>query len=153
MSAERRLKGNDTDGDSDLIDTVKKNITDIVDMAAKGKTLENLRQKSDGFELFDTFVSICLIHFTTSYNWRYNASSLAISDIFTPSDEALCILLLENNAADYVIMSREQRKINRKEAKPKWTKVESADKKFKGWDRRGIRRFNSIVQTIQKIEG
>ena len=150
MSAERRLRGNDTDGDTDLIDTVKKNMIDIVDMAAKGKTLENLRQKSDGFELFDTFVSICLIHFTTSYNWRYNASSLAISDIFTPSDEALCILLLENNAADYVIMSREQRKINRKEAKPKWTKVESADKKFKGWDRRGIRRFNSIVHTIQK---
>ena len=28
--------------------------------------------------------------------------------------------------------------------------MESADKKFKGWDRRGIRRFNSIVHTIQK---
>ncbi len=149
-SAERRLKGNNSDGDTDTVNTVKKNMNDIINMAAEGNTLENLRQESGNIELFETFVSICLIHFTTSYNWRYNASSLAISKIFTSSDEALCILLLENNAADYVVMNREQRKINRKEAKPKWTKVECADKKFRGWDRRGIHRFNFIVNTIQR---
>ena len=143
------MKGTNNDEYTDIIETVKEKMNNIVDMAAEGRGLENLRQTSDGFELFETFVSICLIHFTSSYNWRYNASSSAVSEIFTPSDEALCILLLENNAADYVVMNREQRRINRKEAKPKWTKVESTDKKFKGWDRRGIRRFNSIVNTIQ----
>ena len=79
----------------------------------------------------ELFVSFCLIHFTTSYNWRYNAYSLVISDIFTPSDKALCILLLENNAADYVKMHNEQRKIIRKDLKPKWAKVESSDKNSK----------------------
>mgnify|MGYP000258516759 FL=1 len=149
-SAERRLKGNNSDGDTDTVNTVKKIMNGIINMAAEGNRLENLRHESDNIELFETFVSICLTHFTASYNWRYNASSLAISKIFTSSDEALCILLLENNAADYVVMNREQRKINRKEAKPKWTKVECADKKFRGWDRRGIRRFNFIVNTIQR---
>ena len=143
------MNGNNADGDTDTINTVKKKMNDIIRMAVEGKTLENLRQKSENIEIFETFVSFCLIHFTTSFNWRYNASSLVISEIFTPSDEALCILLLENNAADYVVMNRDQRKINRKEAKPKWTKVVSADKKFRGWDRRGIRRFNIIVNAIQ----
>ena len=92
-SAERRLKGNNSDGVTDTVNTVKKNMNDIINMTAEGNTLENLRQESDNIELFETFVSIFLIHFTTSYNWRYNASSLAISKIFTSSDEALCIFL------------------------------------------------------------
>ena len=93
-----------------------------------------------------------MIHFTTSYNCRYNTSSVVISGIFTPSDEALSILLLENNAADYVAMHREQRNINRKEAEPKWTKVESSNAKIRGQDRRGICRFIVIVNTITDIE-
>ena len=53
---------------------------------------------------------------------------MVISDIFTVSDEALCILLLENNAADYAMMLKEKRIINRKEARPKYTKVLFSDK-------------------------
>ena len=37
-----------------------------------------------------------------------------------------------------------------KEAKLKYTKVECSDKKIKGWDRRGIRRFNCIVTAVKK---
>ena len=32
----------------------------------------------------------------------------------------------------------------------KYTKVEYSDKKFKGWDRRGIYRFNCIVAAVTK---
>ena len=46
-------------------------------------------------------------------------------------------------------MHDEQRKINRKDSKQKWTKVESSDKQFKGWDRRRISRFNVIVKAIK----
>ena len=80
-------------------------MNDIIDMDVEGNTLENLRQKLENIQLFETFMSICLIHFTRLDNWRYNASSLVISKIFTPSDEGLCILLLENIAADYVVMN------------------------------------------------
>ena len=61
-------------------------------------------------------------------NWRYKACNSNISDIFTESDEALCILLVENNAEDYAKMYQEQRKIGRKEARPRYTKVESVEK-------------------------
>ena len=79
-------------------------------------------------EIFRTFGSYCLIHFTTSMNWRYQACNSCISDIFTESDEAWCILLIENNADDYAKMYWEQRKIGRKEARPKYTKVECVEK-------------------------
>ena len=47
-------------------------------------------------------------------------------------------------------MHREQIKVSRKDARPKYTKVENSDKKFKGWDRRGIYRFNCIVAAVKK---
>ena len=152
MSAEKRLtiysfvQENPNENCDKMKDEVKK----LIDIAVEGEGLENVRCKMEMFETFKTFVSCCLIHFTTSLNWRYNASNTCISDIFTESDEALCILLIENNAHDYSKMYHERRKIGRKEAKPRYTKVESVDKKFKGWDRRGIRRFNQIVAAVKK---
>ena len=100
----------------------------VIDLAVEGEGLENLRCNIDMLETFRTFVSYCLIHFTTSMNWRYKACNSNISDIFTESDEALCILLVENNAEDYAKMYQEQRKIGRKEARPRYTKVESVEK-------------------------
>ena len=152
MSAERRLTvwNSLSDTTTENSDEVKINMNNVIDIAVQGDGLENLRCTQDNIIPFRTFVSYCLIHFTSSTNWRYKACNSNISQIFTESDEALCILLIENNAEDYAKMFREQRKINRKEAKPKYTKVECVDKKFKGWDRRGIRRFNQIVTAIKK---
>ena len=82
----------------------------------------------ENIELFQTFISYYLIHFTTSLSWQYKTCSVVISEIFTVLDESLCILLLENGAAEYAVMHKEQRKINRKEATPKYTKVECIDK-------------------------
>ena len=46
--------------------------------------------------------------------------STLISDIFTDSDEALYIILLENNAGDYKKMPLRKKKINENGS---WTKV------------------------------
>ena len=156
MSAERRLTVfNDVqviqiEDRDERINDVKEKMKKIIDIAVEGEGLENIRCKMDMFDMFQTFVSYCLIHFTTSINWRYKACNTCISEIFTESDEALCILLIENNADNYAKMFREQRKILRKEARPKYTKVECVDKKFKGWDRKGIKRFNKIVAAVKK---
>ena len=47
-------------------------------------------------------------------------------------------------------MNCEQWKKSEEEAKPEYTKVECIDKKLKGWDRRSIRRLNSIVTAVKK---
>jgi len=155
MSAEKRLMvhshdNDDPEGEIESIEIIKEKMKNIIDIAVAGEGLQKLREKMENIALFQTFVSFCLIHFTTSLNWRYKACSVVISDIFTVSDEALCILLLENNAADYAMMLKEKRIINRKEARPKYTKVLFSDKKFKGWDRRGIRRFDVIVNAVKE---
>ena len=64
----------------------------------------------------------------------------------------LCILLIDNNAEDYTKMHRGQKRVSRKEVILKYTKVECSDKKSKGWDRRGIYRFNYIMNVVKKIE-
>ena len=124
-------------------------------MAINNATLEEegllkLRTNMDNLDLFQSFVNYCLIHFTTSMNWRYKACNTCISGILTEMDEALCILLLENNAGDYKKTFDEQKRINRKEAKPRYTKVHSVNKKFQGWDKKGIKRFNVIVKAVKE---
>ena len=39
----------------------------------------------------------------------YNACSVVIPEIFTKSDEVLCILSIENNAEDYAIVHRDKK--------------------------------------------
>ena len=56
----------------------------------------------------------------------------------------MCILFLENNADDYIRVYQEKKKINRKESRPKYTKVDNVQKKIKGWDRRAIKQFNKM---------
>ena len=109
MSAETRLRiwssTNNTDRDAhDIIDNteIRENMMEVVKIAAEGVALQDIRTNYDNMSLFKTFVNLCLIHFTTSISWRYKACDSVISDIFTVTDEALCILFLKNNADDYV---------------------------------------------------
>ena len=40
-------------------------------------------------------------------------------------------------------------KISRKFAQPKYTKMDNTSKKFKGWNRKGIQRFNVLVRAVK----
>ena len=57
---------------------------------------------------------------------------MLISNISTVTDEAFCILVLENNTLDYHKAVEEQRTITRKESKTKCTKGGISMKYFKG---------------------
>ena len=112
-------------------DDVRARMTKTINIAKAGNVLENLRTKSENINLLQTFVSYFVIHVTTSIYWQYNACDIVVLKIFTESNDALCILLIENNAEDYAKIHREQKRVSRKEAKPKYTKVESSDKNLK----------------------
>ena len=144
-------KNSEEDTQDDNVQTeIRDNMLKVVEIAKEGVALQNLRTNREHMTLFPTFVNLCLIHFTTSISWRYKACDSVISDIFTITDEALCILFLENNADDYIRVYKEERKINRKESRPKYTKVDNVQKKFKGWDRKAIKRFNEIVMCVKR---
>ena len=98
MSAERRLRiwnSEETDSNVDNNDEINANVKGkmmkVIEIALAGEGLENLRTKEENIDVLQTLVSYCLIHFTTSINWRYKACSAVVSDIFTESDEAFCI--------------------------------------------------------------
>ena len=74
----------------------------LVNDAIDFEGLVNLRAGAGNIEAFQAFINYCLVHFGTSMNLRYKVYNTLISDIFTELDEVLCILLLENNAEDYV---------------------------------------------------
>ena len=156
VSGELRLKnsiiGNDdttTTTDDSNSKTVQDNISKLVTLAAGDTGLIHLREDRGNLDLLQTFINYCLFHFCTSMNWRYKAYSTLISDIFTDSDEALCMLLIENNASDYVKVMNEKTKIPRKFAQPKYTKMDNTSNKFKGWNRKGIQRFNVLVRAVK----
>ena len=79
---------------------VIQNITNLVQLAGDTNAFDNMRLNSDNQEVFGTFINYCLVHLTSSVNWRCKAYNTCISDVFTETDEALAMLLLENNIDD-----------------------------------------------------
>ena len=99
--------------------------------------------------VFSKFVNIYLVHFCSSMKWCYTAYNTVVSDIFTESDEAVCILLLENDVDDYTQLVDLKRKLMRKEVRPKYTKDANINEKFKGWSRKGIKRYNNLIKVVR----
>ena len=81
-------------------------------------------------------------------NWGYKAYNSHISEIFSVSDEAFAMLLLENNYEDYKIVYNLSRKVTRKESKPKYTNDANLNENFKGWSRKGLKRYDELVRIV-----
>ena len=110
-----------------------------------------MRVNLEQSDILDTFVNYFLVNFTTSLNWRYKSYNTNISDIFSESDEGLCILILENNAQDFLSILSTGSTLSRKESKTKYTKSKGVTQaKFKGWNSRGIKRYNFLVRNLKK---
>jgi len=132
-------------------DTVKEDIYQLIQQAATSEGLINMRVNLNQSKVFDIFVNHCLVNFTTSLNWRCKSHNTNISDIFTESDESLCMLILENNADDFLKVYTTENIVTRKESKTRYTKSKgNVNVKFKGWNRNGIKRFNLLVRTVKK---
>ena len=134
-----------------LQDGVKEEIKKLVEKAATSEGLVNMRVNLDQSDLFDTFVNYCLVNLTTSLNWRYKSYNTNVSDIFSESDEGLCMLILENNAQDFLKVYSTGSALTRKESRTKYTKSKGVtNAKFKGQNRNGIKRFNFLVREVKK---
>ena len=104
---------------------------------------------NDDKDLFQTFVEFCLIHFATCSSWKWKAYNNVLSNIFTASDEALAMLLLENNINDLKKTHETKEKLQRYQSRPKYTKVEqSSSERFRGWHKKGIKRYNELYRCI-----
>ena len=136
IGAESRLKQNYTKATTDELRSkedstinVKESTRKLIELAGNKTKFEGMQCDVKNRAVLSTFVNICLVHFCSSMNWRYTVYNTVVSNIFTESDEALCILLLENNEDDYKKMVDFKRKLTRKEARPKYTKAANVNEK------------------------
>ena len=150
VSATSRLKkfldSSGEDNQDHLIDW-KHMLTKLLRIVGKEDFID-LRVNEDT-DLFRAFLEFCLIHFVSSTSWRWKAYNVPISEIFTPSDEAMAMLLLENCIEDLRLTCRRNEKILRRQSRAKYTKVElGSHDRFQGWNNKGIRRYNKLYRSI-----
>ena len=110
-------------------------------------------RKNENHELFQAFVEYCLIHSISSMNWRTKCYNTTVSKMFTVADEAMAILLLENNAKDLKLIKDTRRKIPRKQQNSKFTKIDKegdSGESFQGWHKKGIKRYNELFKIIKE---
>lgn len=138
----------------DTEDQVKAKAWKLVDLLNTDiKSFEKMRQHPDS-EIFDTFVDYCLNAFVSSQKWRYKAYNTFLSRIFTPSDEAMAMLLLENNARDLKVIYDQQAPLTRINSYTKFTKPERATtERFQGWSKAGIQRYNELHGIVVQNRG
>ena len=73
-----------------------------------------------------------------------------ISEIFTESDEAMVMLLLENNRNDFKKCYDIQQVLTQKEANPEYTKVDSNSETFRGWNTKSIRKHHALALIVKR---
>jgi hypothetical protein len=101
----------------------------------------------------------CIVRVSV-YNERWD-SLTTMSDIATPSDEALALLILENNEARWLQEFELQRDPSLVEAKASLPKAKYTNsgknsrakgftKRFGGWSNAGIERFNELLRLVKE---
>ena len=138
---------NEEENESGQSDKWKENIIKLIDFV-DSREFPDMRLQEDA-DLFRTFLEFVLVHFVSCTTWRYKCYNTPVSQIFTVSDEALAMLLLENSMQDLKWVVRRGQKIPHNISMPKYTKkMEGSSEKFKGWHRSGIKRYNKLYRRI-----
>ena len=146
---------NDIEGEDEVAER-KEYAAKLLEMAATEQGLIKIRSDcgvdlEQTKKLFEYFVELCLVHMIEKKNWKLFKAVKPISDIFTAADEALALVLFENNAEEWKMIVEEQ-EVNTKSRKRKFTHRKSGSpgnsERSKGWVMAGIRRYNTLLETV-----
>jgi len=116
-------------------------------------------------EAFASFVFYCLSTTIKKGTWRLGRNKKLVSQLFTPYDEGLAVLILENNADGIRDLIANGRPDKKKKIKTKYTCKEyfkkgddgtlKKNKKNKadggqGWTKAGMRRYNELTNIVKE---
>ena len=101
--------------------------------------------------------------------WKNKESKMKVREIATPSDEAFCLVMLENNYERWMAVAKKQKRFNetinqsddqpteKKEElwpSPKYTKQKGKNgKAHEGWSKEGMDSYNNHYHSISKLRG
>lgn len=110
--------------------------------------IEKFRTEGTGSE-FNTIVSICFPPMVNAKHWKTNKASVEVSELLTVSDEALALIVLENNYKEWI----EKAKGNIIDKKKRLTRYTHGGQNHngtkKGWSMEGKKRYNEIFTAIR----
>ena len=118
-------------------------ISSLIKMLEEGN-IHKIReaQKDDVFQLC---AEICFPHMISKQAWRNNHQHVAVSTLITVADEALALLILENNYIEWIEIAKGNEIDRKGERKTKYTHGGvNKDGTKKGWSIEGKNRFNDI---------
>ena len=140
--------------------TPKQVMIDLLHLAENEDIEYILKTLYDNEEMFYIYLHFCVSNIITKTKWKQNKIDFSYYDYITVSDEALTLLILDNNAKRYLQMSKDigtnnhllpnrQNLLSR--MKPKYTLVNGARKfKGKGWNRQGRMRYMELSVAIEE---
>lgn len=95
---------------------------------------------------------MCLAVMTGREEWKLNHRKIHLSNFITIADEALALVVLENNLAEWTAqITNNETSPPKKRRKTKYTgNGVREDGTKKGWSLEGKRRFNDIYDNVEK---
>jgi len=105
------------------------------------------RSRIDDINAFYAFVVLCLRHTVGVMTWKLKHRKFDISDIFSVSDEALALVVLENNAMVWKNKAYGTDTV----VKAKYMKTAKDGSVRKDWSDEGKERFNDIFCQVKDL--
>lgn len=107
------------------------------------------RIRIDDINAFHAFTILCLRHTTGVMTWKLKHRKVAISDIFSVSDEALALVILENNAQ--IWNDKAHGAVTTQTAKGRYMKKAKDGSVRKDWSDEGKERFNDVFCQVRDL--
>ena len=124
-------------------------LSEVLERLKKG-TVDKFRTEGT-YNEFKFIVSVCFPPLVSAKHWKRNKGVVAVSDLLTLSDEALALIVLENNYEEWIDIAKGI-EIDKKNRKTKYTHGGQRNNGTKkGWSLEGRERFNTIFTNV-KVE-
>ena len=113
----------------------------------KKVTLEEIKELRENKKAFEIFSSQ-LLPAVRGMRWHSRKMDKKVSDTFTLSDEAWCLLVCVNNHERW--SDECATGVNKSKLKAKYTDSKKGNKAFWGWSTEGIQEFNELYKLIKQ---
>ena len=122
-------------------------ISDLIKCLEDGE-IHKIRTKRND-EMFKICAELCFQWMVNKQVWRNNHQHVSLSGIITIADEALALVILENNFVEWIEIAKGN-EIDKKSRLTKYTHGgTNRDGTRKGWTLEGKLRFNTIFDETQ----
>jgi hypothetical protein len=109
------------------------------------------RARIEDINAFHAFVILCLRHTIGVMTWKLKHRKVEISELFSISDEALALVILENNAQLWKDKARGAIPLTDKAKGGRYMKKSKNGSVRKDWSDEGMERFNEVFCQVREL--